>query len=92
MAVGMLGKFNVGLLAFVTGVVVVLAMGHDRRRSAAAMVLVFALSTLVLLVATGQQPLDYPVCIHQSLEIVAGYSVAMGWTSRDSSTGRCSWA
>jgi hypothetical protein len=88
MAVGMLGKFNVGLLAFVTGVVVVLAVGHDRWRSATAMALVFVLATLALLVATGQQPLDYPLYLRQSLEIAAGYSVAHGMDFE----GQLDWA
>jgi hypothetical protein len=77
-AIGLLGKFNVGLLSAATAAAVAWVLVRPGWRGLAVMTLAFGGSTVVLLAATGQSPFEYPRYLQLSLEIATGYSASHG--------------
>ena len=76
-----LGKLNIGVFVSAMAFVVVLAISPRRLRGLLALGGGFALSALVLWLATGQQVADLVPYVTASMEIISGYSDAMAVTS-----------
>jgi hypothetical protein len=77
-ALGLLGKFNIGLLISGTGVIAAVAMPAHRPRGLAVFGLALVGSLTVAWLLTGQEPRALGAYLRLSYEIAAGYSSAMG--------------
>jgi hypothetical protein len=81
-AVAALGKLNVGVFVAAMAVVVVVAVARPWWRGLLGFVVAGALATAALWLLTGQTPMDIAGYARGAMEIVSGYSQAMG-TDRD---------
>ena len=77
-AIGILGKFNVGILLTGTGLIAALAMPANRPKGVAAFGLGLAGALTIAWLLTGQQLGALGAYLRLSAEIAAGYSSAMG--------------
>jgi hypothetical protein len=77
-ALGLLGKFNIGILLTGTGVIAALAMPAHRPRGLAVFGLALAGSLTTVWLLLGQEPRTLGAYLRLSIEIAAGYSSAMG--------------
>jgi hypothetical protein len=77
-ALGLLGKFNIGLLLSGTGLIAALAMPMNRPRGLAVFGLALAGSLTIAWLLLGQDPQALGAYLRLSFEIAAGYSSAMG--------------
>jgi len=82
-AVGLLGKFNIGILLSGTGVIAAVAMPAHRPRGVALFGLALAGSLTIAWLLTGQELQDLGDYLRLSFEIAAGYSSAMGAQAQD---------
>lgn len=74
----MLGKLNDGVFITALSVVVVAAVARRRLRSLVVLGTAFTATFLVLWMATGQGPADMAGYVRASLDLISGYSDAMG--------------
>jgi hypothetical protein len=74
----MLGKLNDGVFVTAMSVAVVAAVSPRRVRSLAILGIAFATTFLVLWTATGQGAADLAGYVRASLDLISGYSDAMG--------------
>src|SRR5690242_3412664 len=79
-AIGMLGKVNVGVFLGAGGALVVLAVSPSWWRGLLAYLGSLVVATLALWLVTGQQLPDLAPYAKGSLELISGYSDAMGVT------------
>jgi hypothetical protein len=77
-AVTLLGKLNVGIYVALAGAIVALAVTPARWRGLGLYAASSAAAAVVLWVVTGQALGDIPAFVATSLELVSGYSEAMG--------------
>ncbi len=78
-ALQLLAKLNVGVVALALCVIAILALGAERRRAAAWFACGLAVTLAAGWVLTGQSLAGIPDYLSGSLQVISGYSEAMGF-------------